>query len=169
MNYCGQCGNKLSDEDLFCTACGYKTTQSQPEIIAEDLYASKPADSENFVPQNTFPYQEIQKPKRKYKKSTFAIVWIAMGVFTIFFIYLLFGEQIGVNISNLWNSGVTVSFEAQIPGGETEEKITDNMKRIADITKHRLTALGYGDATVSVDDNTLTVKHIPQKADIDAI
>ena len=169
MNYCNQCGNKLSSGDLFCTECGCQVAQRQLEQPSMDIQFIKPSSIEGPVAQSNCFAQKELVPKKETKRSTVIIIFISLALFAVFSTYIIFGEQIGTQISYWINPGIVVSFEAQIPDGETEEQITDNMNKIADITKRRLTALGYSDAAVSVDTNTLTVKHIPKNADISTL
>ena len=166
MKYCGQCGSKLPDVALFCESCGHRLVESRPKENAEAPQGNQFQNNAGFMPSNTFLKPNLPKPKKGRKKSIIAVSLVLAAAIVA---GIFFGKPIATQISYILNPGVTAAFEAQIPKGETEQQIKEKMIRISYMTDIRLINLRYNKATVSVDDNVVTVKHIPKNADINKV
>ena len=92
--YCIKCGTRLSDDSLFCHACGAKVVREIPPKGQEKMEApvnTPPEPVNNSTKSNT---EEVQEEKKSGWKN-----WLLNGFLIIFF---LIASAIGKQLGRLW-------------------------------------------------------------------
>lgn len=123
--FCSNCGNNLTEVDVFCGKCGQKTLCTNNQVINNNSYQQNSYTSGNaHMSQNYNLNQNIQK---KDSKKTVSLV---IGIICIILVFIfqiltmplsLVGIIFGVSsykISKKWNAGLIlniISFVIAIP------------------------------------------------------
>lgn len=55
MNYCGNCGAQVEDDQKFCPKCGAPLVSEESQNTPEDAASNTPQETSTNVPQNTPP------------------------------------------------------------------------------------------------------------------
>ena len=80
MNYCPKCGNKLNENDKFCSNCGYKIESEEvetKEMTGKDFFNS------TYTPT---PSNEIHTKTHPLAKASFILCFISIGSIALLFI-----------------------------------------------------------------------------------
>ena len=81
--FCGNCGNKIFDGELFCSQCGAKVTPiSQPVQVVQPAYAQQPT----YV---------VQKPVKSGGVSVLSIVGFSISVLALLLSIICTEEYFG--------------------------------------------------------------------------
>ena len=87
--FCGHCGSKINETDIFCTECGQK--QLQPEMIQE-VYNHSAPDGFAAVPNGELPSQEpTEGGNNKIAIGIFATIFAGLAILIGMGLFLIFG------------------------------------------------------------------------------
>lgn len=82
MNFCPKCGNKLNENDKFCSNCGYKIESEEveaKEMTGKDFFNS------TYTPT---PSNETHTKTHPLAKAGFILSLVSMGLFLLLFIII---------------------------------------------------------------------------------
>lgn len=101
--YCGKCGAKNDDNDLFCTNCGQKLKNHDSTI--KNNIATNPKENDELKKENDGP-----KKDHPYKKSTVWLDFISIlwGIFGIYYVLMGFINLFNKNILDFSNSLISI-------------------------------------------------------------
>ena len=108
MSFCKKCGNRLTDTQKFCPACGTPVEQTAPQSVMYDAPSQQPVYQQApvyqvpqapvyQVPQAPAPQQPVKEP---VVYAIFSIASLVCGIisliFSVTFIFAVYGFIIGI-------------------------------------------------------------------------